>query len=299
MPSGSTDRMAVSQSKAGFSLRSRSVARRLARGEIYYALGRFAVARRAYSSLRVALEAIKGAPALPLATTSVFPDVDVSATVAALRRDGVALGLKLPSELRDEILAHGETQRFIPLQGGAPLSRSAIRDGRLPDGAPAVVGRVVEPWKCAAAQRVAFDPALVSIAGAYLGYRPPIVLTELHWSFVSPATASYRRQLGQTIDYHYDVGWFNFLYFFFYITAVDARSGAHAIIRGSHRKKPPGMLFHSARQSDDVVLAEYGAASELVIEGEAGTGFVEDASAFHKALVPDARERLAFFVRYG
>ena len=147
--------------------------------------------------------------------------------------------------------------------------------------------------------RVAYDPTLVAIARAYLGYQPPIVLTELHWSFVSPATASYRRQLGQTIDYHYDVGWFNFLYFFFYLTAVDARSGAHAIVRGSHRRKPLGMLWHSARQPDEAVLTEYGRASELVIEGEAGDGFVEDASAFHKALVPETRERLAFFIRYG
>ncbi|MGH7089924.1 MAG: hypothetical protein ACREFQ_13595, partial [Stellaceae bacterium] len=91
------------------------MARRLARGEVYYALGRFAVARRAYSSLRVGLEAVKGAPALPLTSVTVFPEIVVAEAVANLRRDGVALGLKLAPELQQEILAYAERTPFVPL----------------------------------------------------------------------------------------------------------------------------------------------------------------------------------------
>jgi ectoine hydroxylase-related dioxygenase (phytanoyl-CoA dioxygenase family) len=177
--------------------------------------------------------------------------------------------------------------------------KEAVRNGRLPNGEPAVVGRVLAPDACPAVRRVAHDPTLIAIARGYLGYQPPIVLTELHWSFVTDVSPDYRRQLGQTIDYHYDVGWFNFLYVFFYLTDTDRRSGAHAIIRRSHRRKPLAMLWHSARQPDEPLRAEYGAANELIVEGAAGSGFVEDASCFHKALAPEARERLAFFVRYG
>jgi hypothetical protein len=46
------------------------------------------------------------------------------------------------------------------------------------------------------------------------------------------------------------------------------------------------MLWHLARQPDEAVLREYGPASELVIEGRAGSGFVEDASCFHRAIAP-------------
>lgn len=284
---------------APFALRPRGVARRLARGEIYYVLGRFARGRRAYSRLRALLDRVRGAPVLPGGQASLFPDCDVGEVVASLRRDGIAGGMRLPPDIRAEIAGYAQARPFVPLQGGKPLAQSEVRRGHLPSGEPAVVGRVVDPWGCPAVRRVAHDPALVAIARAYLGYQPPIVMAELHWSFVSPASADYRRRLGQTIDYHFDVGWFNFLYVFFYLTDVDSRSGAHAIIRRSHQKKPLGMLWHSARQPDEAVLREYGRASELVIEGEAGEGFVEDASCFHKALAPVTRERLAFFVRYG
>ena len=135
MLSGSTQPTPDPGRKVAFSLRPRAVVRRLARGELYYALGRFARGRRAYSSLRVALDLVKGAPALPLAKTSAFPDLDVATSVASLRRDGIALGLKLPLELREEIVSYAETQRFIPLQGerrsaGARSATGASRTAR-------------------------------------------------------------------------------------------------------------------------------------------------------------------------
>jgi hypothetical protein len=282
-----------------FSLRPSAVLQRLSRGEIYYAVGRFARARRAYSQVRAVSDLLTGGPALPIGKSTLFADCDVDAVVGALRHDGVACGLRLPGDIAAEIASFAETQPLIPLQGGAPICKEDVQDGRLPSGEPAVVGRVVDPASCPAVRRVAHDPTIIAIASSYLRYQPPIVLTELHWSFVTAVSPDYRRTLGQTIDYHFDVGWFNFLYFFFYMTVVDRDSGAHAIIRGSHRRKPLRMLLHSARQPDEAVIQQYGANSELIIEGEAGSGFVEDASCFHKALVPTTRERLAFFIRYG
>ena len=282
-----------------FSLRPAAVARRLARGEIYYAIGRFARVRRGYSRLRALLDWLPRNPSVPIESASLFPGLEPASTAAELAREGIVCGLALPDDILLEIARFAEERPFRPLQGGPPVLRREVRGGRLPNGEPAVVGRVIAPQDCPAVRRVAGDPALYALASRYLGYRPPIILSELHWSFVSDATSELRRKLGQTIDYHYDVGWFNFLYFFFYLTPVDRLSGAHAIIRRSHRRKPLSMLWHSARQPDEPVLRHYGPAAELVVEGPAGTGFVEDASCFHKALVPTAGERLAFFVRYG
>jgi hypothetical protein len=293
-PRASHHRMA----EGTFSLRPARVVARLARGEIWYAVGRFGRMRRAYSQARALLDRMGREPSLAYYPTSLFPDLDVAQTVAGLHREGVVCGLRLPAEILAEITDYAARQPFVPLQGGPPLGRGDLRDGRLPSGQPAVIGRVIDPEACAAVHRVVYDPALLSLARSYLGYRPGITRTQLHWSFVSDAPPEYRRQLGQTIDYHFDVSWFNFLFVFFYLTSVDRRSGAHAIIRGSHRSKPVSMLWHSARQPDDAVLRRYGTASELVIEGAAGSGFVEDASCFHKVLAPVARERLALFIHY-
>jgi len=288
-------------SRAGssaFSLRPTRILGRLARGEIWYALGRFARVRRGYSSVRALLERLDpGAAEVPY-PVSVFPELDVAGTAAILRREGVFCGLQLPGDILAEITAFAQKQPLVPLQGGPPIARHEVRNGRLPSGEPAVVGRVVDPESCPAVHRIVHDPALLALARSYLGYRPESTRTQLHWSFVSDASADYRRRLGQTIDYHFDVAWFNFLYVFFYLTDVDSRSGAHAIIRRSHRAKPLRMLWHSARQSDETVLRHYGPESELTIEGRAGSGFAEDTSCFHKALAPVSRDRLAFFIHY-
>jgi hypothetical protein len=285
-------------SQPAFTLRPARVAGRLARGEIWYAVGRFGRVRRAYSGVRGLLERFGGGSDLSYYPTSLFPDFDVAEVAETLRREGVFCGLRLPAEILAEITEFAARQPFVPLQGGPPLARQEVRNGRLPSGEPAVVGRVVNPEACAAVRRVVYDPSLLALARNYLGYRPAITRTQLHWSFVSDASPDYRRRLGQTIDYHFDVAWFNFLYVFFYLTDVDRQSGAHAIIRRSHRRKPLSMLWHSARQSDDALLRRYGAESEVTIEGPAGSGFAEDTSCFHKALAPVTRERLAFFIHY-
>jgi hypothetical protein len=101
----------------------------------------------------------------------------------------------------------------------------------------------------------------------------------------------------QTVDYHFDVDGYSFIYANFYITAVDRDSGAHAYIRGSHKHKPWWMLLHSANQADNAVLEYFGKESEVVVEGAAGFGFLEDASCYHKALPPKTRERLMLQIR--
>jgi hypothetical protein len=119
----------------------------------------------------------------------------------------------------------------------------------------------------------------------------------LYWSFVCDATREDRLAQWQTLDYHFDVDGYSFIYANFYITPVDRDSGAHAYIRGSHKRKPSWMLLHSANQPDEVVLTHFGKESEVVVEGGVGCGFLEDASCYHKALAPKTRERLMLQIR--
>jgi hypothetical protein len=114
---------------------------------------------------------------------------------------------------------------------------------------------------------------------------------------VCSVTREERLAQWQTVDYHFDVDGYSFVYANFYITAVDRTSGAHAYIRGSHKRKPWWMLLHSANQTDDAVLEYFGKDNEVIVEGAAGYGFLEDASCYHKAIPPRAAERLMLQIR--
>ena len=174
-----------------------------------------------------------------------------------------------------------------------------VRNGRSPAGAPVAVADVNCTIPCSAIDRVAADPLLMEITRAYLGYRPQQVKTRLYWSPVSDLPDDLRRENGQTIDFHYDIEPTSALYVFFYITAADRESGAHVAMARSHRVKSLPMIFSSSFQPEHRVLAHYGEASQVIIEGGAGFGFLEDPAAFHKVLPPQKAERLVLQFRYS
>ena len=174
-----------------------------------------------------------------------------------------------------------------------------VRNGRSPAGAPVAVADVNCTLPCKAIDRVAADPLLMEIGEAYLGYRPQQVKTRLYWSPVSDLPDDLRRENGQTIDFHYDIEPSSALYVFFYITAADRESGAHVTMARSHHAKSLPMIFSSSFQPECRVLAHYGKAAQIVIEGGAGFGFLEDPAAFHKVLPPRKAERLVLQFRYS
>jgi hypothetical protein len=46
------------------------------------------------------------------------------------------------------------------------------------------------------------------------------------------------------------------------------------------------------------VHKQFGVENEIMIEGEAGTGFVQDTSCYHRATPPIQRDRLMLAVRF-
>ncbi len=124
-------------------------------------------------------------------------------------------------------------------------------------------------------------------------------MTILHWSFASDMSDEERRQLQHVvIDYHYDVGGYNFAYASFYITDCDRNSGAHVMMKRSHNRKPLRMLMGSAHASEASVRKLYGIENEITIEGPAGTGFIQDTSCYHRASPPTQGDRLMLAVRF-
>jgi len=223
----------------------------------------------------------------------------IDSAIDLLKEEAVFLGLKLPEDIIKSILEYSiNTNCTIGGFQGEFYYRD-IQNGQLQDGQAIAIAFVNNPMKCEAVQKIVNDPLIMKIVWRYLRYYPNSVQPRLIWSFVSEISDIKRRRLNQTIDYHFDVDGYNFVYANFYISDVDKMSGAHVMIKKSHNRKPVSMLFCSARQPDEVVLKCYGEENEVIIEGTAGTGFLQDASCYHKALPPINRDRLMLQIRYS
>ncbi len=273
-----------------------NIARRLAAGELHYALGRFESIRKGYSALRRlgpggARRRTRPPPALPV-PASPFGGVRTEESLAALKRDSIAFGFDLPPSIVQEIVAFARSTPIRTRGSDRLFLKEEVCQGRLPDGATAVLALAPEPMDCAAVRRLCRDPVLLETVTGFLGYRPGKIIPRLFWSFVTDASDDQRRRLGQTIDWHFDVHDFHFCSAAFYLTDVDSRAGAHALIRGSHRGKSIRMLLGSANATEAAVLARYGRERLMLVEGPAGTGFLEDTSCYHKAIAPTDRDRL-------
>jgi hypothetical protein len=58
------------------------------------------------------------------------------------------------------------------------------------------------------------------------------------------------------------------------------------------------MLYGSARATDEQIYRMYPKEQVVSIVGDAGTGFVQDSSCYHKVLSPKTNDRLMLHLRY-
>lgn len=261
-----------------------------------YKAGRFFAVRRAYSALQHRLQ--RGDPEfykarLKIPGDSIFEDVPVETTIEQLQRNGISLGLQISRPLVDDI--RGYAMHAPCSQPGVERTFVAaeVKNGRTVDGCRVNGGVVKNVEACGAVQKVARDPRLLAIVKKYLNYWPNSVSPRLKWSF-----ASNRPESARSKQYHYDVKGYNFMAAFFFLTETSDTSGAHVMIKRSHRKKPLQMLFHTGYQSTQVVRQHFRPEDELTVSGEAGFGFVEDNSCLHRMVHPSSN-RLIFMVRYA
>ncbi|CDM61643.1 hypothetical protein LPU83_pLPU83d_0272 (plasmid) [Rhizobium favelukesii] len=280
-----------------------SIARRIKQKNLAYILGRFRTVRVAYSSGRGAVEFLRpprksmGKWLMP----TLFGDAKIADIVQTIRDEAVFVGLNLPGHIVDEIktFALSEPLHAIYDPKGPTFRYSDVSGGVAADGRPMPIGGVSDPARCPAVQKVINDPVLRSIVRKYLGHEPRKITTILDWSFASSMSDEERRRLKHgVIDYHYDVEGYNFVYASFYITDTDRYSGAHVMMKRSHKRKPLRMLLGSARASQEAVYRQYGQENEITIEGPAGTGFVQDTSCFHRASPPTLGDRLMLAIRF-
>ena len=232
----------------------------------------------------------------------VLTDLEAPAAVAALRRDGLCAGLFLPPAAVDEMRAYAESRAGY----GGPGWRTVVPPGGLAEAERRIGRRILAvnlPFadrECAAVRRVVRDGWMRAVALGYLGASARVIDVRLFWSF--PARGAGRAELSRVGQdtFHFDLGDWGQLKFFFYLTDVDAETGAHVYVLGSHARRPLSHQFtpFSAKTGAQVAAA-YGPDSILPMVGPASFGFVEDPFGLHMGAAVRRDRRLVLEVTYG
>jgi hypothetical protein len=235
-------------------------------------------------------------------TSEYFPGADPRSLAVAVERDGLAFGLKLPAATVADLLEFARVNPcWIDRNRKLGFAPDRIEEARQRLGRRFLLAQYMNVrQRSPLVAKLAEDPVLLEIAARYLGTKPRLVGVNLWWSYPEVADAAARDFAAQ--KFHFDLDDFKFIKFFFYLTDVDATSGPHVVVRGTHRRKRHASFreqFAVRRYSDEEVIAAYGADSVVTITGPAGTGFVEDTMCIHKGLPPASRPRLALQIQYA
>jgi hypothetical protein len=281
-----------------------------------YIFGRFYFVRKTYSKLQSILEKVyskdtifigdqyRQKSEIPFLKTcgNVVFSKDINECLCYFKINSFSTNFTLEESVRKKLINHANTSTLeascVLSEGSLCFNLRDVKDGKIGDQSVAT-GTVINSSNIEEIRNVALDENLLTFASRYLNYRPLFVDTWLFWSFNNCLTPLERRRQNQTIDFHYDVHGFNFLYVCFYLTDVTKMTGAHALVTGSHKDKKLEHLIGSARLSNEKINEYYGDQRVIVIEGKSGTGFVEDASCYHRAIPPIEGKRLMLQLRYS
>jgi hypothetical protein len=219
--------------------------------------------------------------------------------VHRVRDDGIADGLRLSEKAVADVEVFAATaQCYGNAQRQRPLKRSP--SGDLIAGDAAIGDYLDGIAGCKTIRCIWRDPAILAIAGAYLGTRPLPLRSRLWWSFrADRATATMRSVYSQDC-FHFDLDDWRAIKFFFYITNVGPENGPHVYVRKSHRDRSMlDQLSPFKSRSDRHVVNRYGRDNLVVKHGPAGTGFVQDPFGFHTGTSVTGGGRLILEVEYG
>ena len=261
-----------------------------------YTLGRFRLFRAAV----VWAYRLRSRPAEVVPAASLLEKVDVDLAVRSLSEDGIFAGLRLRSEVLEELQRFSATSTcFGEEDAKFPFCLANRTDAERRYGRKLMVGRFDDVLQtCSGVQALASDPTLLAIVRGYLGVEPVLLGSRMWWSFAAGADATQQVSMGQ--GFHYDIDGYRALAFFFYLSDVTSSTGPHTCVRGSHVEKPlKSLLSLYKSRSDSEIERWYGPERQIKLCGSAGTGFAEDIFCFHKGTHPQGGDRLILQIRYG
>ncbi|WP_337267418.1 hypothetical protein [Oryzifoliimicrobium ureilyticus] len=237
----------------------------------------------------------------PLASGSMFGNINPRQAADELRTHGIFTGLNLPPEIHKEILKFGyETPCFGNFDRRNEFLASEHADAEKRFNRSIISGHHFERvLNCKAAVAVQQDPLLPAIARHYLGGEAKLITTRTWWSFPT-MTATDADLSRASFKFHFDLDDWRMLKFFFYLNDVGSDAGPHVYVRGSHkRRRLKHQLTLVVGHPAEEVLAFYGKDQAITVTGAAGTGFVEDPFGFHMGTLAKREPRFMMEIGFG
>ncbi len=200
-----------------------------------------------------------------------------------------------------DALAVADMRAYFETQRVDPGNEEAAKDANIAQyPMQAVVG-------CPHLAAIASDPTTIAAVAHHLGALPTVLGFTAWWSFAG------RNEPKEAQFFHFDLDDYRICKLFLYLTDVDADSGPHIYVEGTHRPDfvsqarqiwPGGeadfdtWYFQRLRKSDAEVEQVF-KSRPVVHTGPAGTSFLVNTRGIHKGLLPDSTDRLVCQVLYG
>lgn len=245
---------------------------------------------------RAPYQAAKPAP------DSIIASLDTDKVARDLIADGVALGLKLPASVVQEIVDFANvTPCFSRDNQQAAFLPGDVESANQKRNRDVIAGHYFEAVeKCPAIVKLSSDSGLRSIARAYIGNEPVLIRIRLWWSFPAKRVSDADLHASAQEKFHFDMNGWRTVKFFFYLTPTGEKSGAHRCIPGSHARRPlKHQLTPTVGRATEELEDCYGKDSFLTITGDAGTGFAEDPFLLHTGSLCEDNPRLILEIEYG
>ena len=233
---------------------------------------------------------------------SIFDNLDIDRAVTSIKKNGYCLDLQLPQNYLQEILKFAYSEEIsVDNNPNLKFKLADKQQAEIDFKQKILIGNYLNAdTRCLTLKKLGDDFKLREIADRYLESKAILVRSHLGWCFAGDQKAYFQKgDLGVPIVlFHYDLDDYRALKFFFYLTDVDASSGSHLCIAGSHnQRKLKHYIFRS--QSDREILNYYGSEKIVRICGQAGFGFAEDPFCFHRGSPPVTSPRLMIQLEFA
>lgn len=209
---------------------------------------------------------------------------ETQTALKTLRTSGVApISSPLNPAQIDEVLSFLSTAPVAQGSSGQPVTASS-------QGVNSAVYDLPTILACPHLLKAMNDPAVLQIAGGFLGCKPTISGVGLRWSFAHGGKPDSEVQ-----KFHRDMEDWRILRLFIYLTDVGHGAGPHQFIAQSHRTIG---RFRIKPYTDAYIDRRFGRENVMTIEGPKGTAFMGDMWGVHRGLPPSECPRLLFSCTY-
>jgi len=237
------------------------------------------VARRALSLLIAAVvRAQQGSTPWPR-------DGMCETALADLEAEGVAVLPPLVPQVEIQRIADYFHENLVVTPDG-----KLLRVEEMPIGVSAADYSLETVLACPGLLALVNSPRILRIAADYLGCKPTISSLGVRWTFPRGGKAARFQR------FHRDVDDWRFLKLFIYLSNVDAGSGPHAFVRGSHATAF-GLIAKTYTQLE--IERRFGGHKIATVTGPMGTAFMADTLGVHRGERPTTSPRLILQVQYS